>query len=87
MAIGFGSVDNFQETIQATVDNAIDFARSQLYKFKESLEFCLDCDEEIPEKRRNALQGVCYCVKCQTKHEEAPTSYYNRRGSKDSQLR
>lgn len=87
MAVGFGNIDNFQETIQATVDNAVDFARSQLYKFKESLEFCLDCDEEIPLARRNALQGVCYCVKCQSKHETKQTSYYNRRGSKDSQLR
>lgn len=87
MAIGFGNVDNFQETIQATVDNAVDFARNQLYKYKESLDYCLDCDEEIPEERKKLLTGVCYCVKCKTKHESTQTSYYNRRGSKDSQLR
>lgn len=87
MAVGFGNVDGFQETIQATVDNAIDFARSQLYKFKESLEFCLDCEEEIPEARRKALTGVCYCIECQSKRDSTISSYYNRRGSKDSQLR
>ena len=87
MAIGFGNVDNFQETIQATVDNAVDFARNQLYKFEDSLDYCLDCGEEIPEERKKLLTGVCYCVKCKTKHESTQTSYYNRRGSKDSQLR
>lgn len=87
MAVGFGNVDGFQETIQATVDNAVDFARSQLYKFKESLEFCLNCEEEIPEARRKALTGVCYCIDCQSKRDATIGSYYNRRGSKDSQLR
>lgn len=87
MAVGFGNIDNFQETIQATVDNAVDFARSQLYQFSESLEFCVDCDEEIPEKRRKLLTGVIRCVKCQSLKDKSISSYYNRRGSKDSQLR
>lgn len=26
--------------------------------------FCLSCGEEIPEKRRRALPGVCLCVTC-----------------------
>lgn len=85
MAVGFGSVDNFQETIQATIDNAIDFARSQL-NIKESLTHCLECDTLIPEARRKAL-NVIYCVRCQEKHDKTIKSYYNRRGSKDSQLR
>lgn len=87
MAVGFGNIDNFQETIQATVDNAVDFARNQLYKFEDSLDYCLDCGEEIPEERKKLLTGICYCVKCKTKHESTQASYYNRRGSKDSQLR
>jgi phage/conjugal plasmid C-4 type zinc finger TraR family protein len=86
MASGFGSVDNFQETIQATVDNGVDFARSQLPS-GDSLKYCLDCDNEIPENRRLALKGVKYCVKCQTTHESTFKEMYNRRGSKDSQLR
>ncbi len=31
----------------------------------ESEPFCVDCDEEIPERRRVALPGVKLCVYCQ----------------------
>lgn len=86
MAVGFGGCDNFQETIQATLDNGIDFARSQL-PYGESEEFCLECGNSIPEKRRIILRGVKYCVECQTGKDKKIQSYYNRRGSKDSQLR
>lgn len=30
---------------------------------------CLDCDEEIPEKRRQAMPGCRRCIECQTLHE------------------
>lgn len=86
MAVGFGGPDNHQETIQATIDNAVDFARSKLY-CGESLQYCIDCDEEIPEKRRLVLKGVERCVECQNKVDNSYKEYYNRRGSKDSQLR
>ncbi|SOK58778.1 Hypothetical Zinc-finger containing protein [Yersinia phage fHe-Yen9-04] len=86
MAVGFGSCDNFQETIQATVDNGIDFARSQL-PTGESEKLCLDCGNEIPQKRREVLKGVKYCVNCQSIKDTKISSMYNRRGSKDSQLR
>lgn len=86
MAVGFGNVDNFQETIQATVDNGIDYARSKLYTGV-SLKYCKECDEEIPEARRLALPGVKCCINCQTKLDSSYKEYYNRRGSKDSQLR
>ncbi|EON7637020.1 DksA/TraR family C4-type zinc finger protein [Escherichia coli] len=86
MAVGFGSPDNHLETIQATIDNAIDFARSNLYS-GESEEYCIDCDCEIPEKRRLVLKGVKRCVQCQSKVDKVYQERYNRRGSKDSQLR
>ena len=42
----------------------------------------------IPLARRRALPGVRLCVPCQEAHDaEASFSGYNRRGSKDSQLR
>lgn len=84
MASGFGSVDNFQDTIQCTVDNAVDFARSQL-QTKES-EYCVECDELIPLKRRQAIKTDC-CIKCQEIKDKKIPQLYNRRGSKDSQLR
>jgi phage/conjugal plasmid C-4 type zinc finger TraR family protein len=63
-------------------------ARSRLGR-GESLERCEECDAKIPEARRQAVPGVRLCVKCQTEldKQEAKFSGYNRRGSKDSQLR
>ena len=50
---------------------------------------CEDCEEEIPEARRKALPGVRRCVRCQEEadEEDRRVNLYNRRGSKDSQLR
>ena len=54
-----------------------------------SLEACEECGAVIPEARRVAVPGVRLCVPCQEAHdaEEQAFSGYNRRGSKDSQLR
>ena len=43
----------------------------------------------IPQARRNAVPGVRLCVACQSAHDQdaGGTGSYNRRGSKDSQLR
>lgn len=30
---------------------------------------CLECGDEIPEKRRQALPGCRRCIECQTLHE------------------
>lgn len=35
----------------------------------ESLEFCIDCEEEIPEARRKAMPGCKRCISCQEEHE------------------
>lgn len=50
---------------------------------------CEECAAPIPEARRKAVPGVRLCVKCQAERdrEENVFSGYNRRGSKDSQLR
>ena len=34
-----------------------------------SEEFCLDCEEEIPLLRREAVKGVTLCIECQTRLE------------------
>lgn len=86
MAVGFTSSDGHFETIQTTIDNGIDFSRSQLPQGESEI-YCLDCGNEITEARRLALKGVKYCIKCQTIHESTFKESYNRRGSKDSQLR
>lgn len=88
MAGGFAKDGAVQEQIDATVEDAISRARDQLPK-GESLSHCEECDVAIPAARREAVPGVRLCVKCQAEHdkEQKAVSGYNRRGSKDSQLR
>ncbi|MCE7610135.1 TraR/DksA C4-type zinc finger protein [Vibrio fluvialis] len=35
----------------------------------ESETHCLECDEEIPQGRRNAIKGCKWCTTCQAKRE------------------
>jgi len=77
-----------QDQIDASVEDGIQQARSRLPK-GESLTHCEECDKEIPQARREAVPGVRLCVKCQEMidKENKTASLFNRRGSKDSQLR
>ena len=88
MATGWAGDNAVNEQIDATVEDAVRRARSQLGTGP-GLTHCEDCDAEIPEARRRAVAGVRLCVSCQEAHdqEQAGFSGYNRRGSKDSQLR
>lgn len=88
MASGWANENAVQEQIDATLDDAIAKARSQLH-CGDSAEFCEECGDPIPEARRLALPGVKLCTTCQTAldKKQAAFSGYNRRGSKDSQLR
>ncbi|MBI9083288.1 MAG: DksA/TraR family C4-type zinc finger protein [Desulfobacterales bacterium] len=89
MAVGWARDGAIQDQIDASVGDAVKLARSRLPK-GESLMHCEICEEEIPEARRRAVPGVRLCVHCQAGHEArqtAETSAYNRRGSKDSQLK
>ena len=88
MAGGFAKDGAVQEQIDASIEDAVSRARGRLPR-GEALSHCEECDAPIPEARRLALPGVRLCVSCQAKHdnEEAAFSGYNRRGSKDSQLR
>jgi len=88
MAGGFAKDGAVQDQIDATIEDAVSRARSQLPRGK-SLRHCEECDGAIPEARRQAIPGVRLCVGCQEQHdkEQVTRSGYNRRGSKDSQLR
>ena len=88
MAGGWTRDGGVQEQIDASVADAIKLARSRLAE-GEGLTHCERCEEAIPEARRKAIPGVRLCVRCQEeleKHQTASTGY-NRRGSKDSQLK
>jgi len=88
MATGWAGDGAVQDQIDATVKDAIKRARSQLPSGP-GLEHCEECDAPIPEARRKAVPGVRLCVACQEARdaEQTASSGYNRRGSKDSQLR
>lgn len=88
MATGWAGDGAVQDQIDATVKDAIKRARSQLREGP-GLTHCEECDEDIPEARRQAVAGVRLCIACQQARdaEQAGGSSYNRRGSKDSQLR
>jgi len=88
MAGGWARDDAVQEQIDASVEDAVARARSRLPQGK-SLRACEECGEPIPEARRQAVPGVRLCLGCQSEsdRQEAAFAGYNRRGSKDSQLR
>jgi phage/conjugal plasmid C-4 type zinc finger TraR family protein len=88
MAVGWSKDGDVQEQIDATVKSQVQAARSRLYQ-GESAVYCEECGEPIPEGRRKAIPGVRLCVACQSeleKHQKT-SSLFNRRGSKDSQLK
>ena len=88
MATGWAKEGAVQDQIDATVKDAIERARSLLPQGP-GLERCESCDVPIPQARREAVPGVRLCVACQElrDREQGQASGYNRRGSKDSQLR
>lgn len=87
MASGWSKDGAVQDQIDVSIDDAVAAARAQLPSGA-SLTHCADCGEPIPEARRQALPGVRLCVTCQAALDQQPrTTLYNRRGSKDSQLR
>jgi len=88
MAGGFAKDGAVQDQIDATIEDAVKLARDRLPR-GESLARCQECGNAIPEARRQAVPGVRLCVPCQAERdkEQVLRSGYNRRGSKDSQLR
>jgi phage/conjugal plasmid C-4 type zinc finger TraR family protein len=88
MATGWAGDGAVQDQIDATVNDGIKRAVSRLPQGA-SLEHCENCGAGIPEARRNAIPGVRLCVPCQEANDREVEQFsgYNRRGSKDSQLR
>ena len=88
MATGWAGDGAVQQQIDDSIEDAIKRARAQLPSGL-SLSHCAECNEAIPEPRRIAMPGVRLCVACQEERdqEQGAASLYNRRSSKDSQLR
>jgi RNA polymerase-binding transcription factor DksA len=88
MATGWAKEGAVQDQIDATVKDAIRRSQSHLPQGA-SLSHCAQCRAEIPLARRAAMHSVRLCLSCQDIQEREATRFsgYNRRGSKDSQLR
>jgi len=88
MASGWAPDGAVQDQIDASIEDAVEQARRNLTQ-GESARECEECGAAIPEARRQAIPGVQLCIACQSAQEakEVKSSLYNRRGSKDSQLR
>jgi phage/conjugal plasmid C-4 type zinc finger TraR family protein len=88
MAGGWSRDGAVQDQIDASVEDAVERVRSRLPS-GESLSHCEECNAKIPSARRQAVLGVRLCVNCQSEldQQQAGLEGYNRRGSKDSQLR
>ncbi len=88
MATGWARDGAVQDQIDASVEDAVELARSRLPK-GESLTHCEECGSDIPEARRKAIAGVRLCITCQQELDQLQENQgrVNRRASKDSQLR
>jgi phage/conjugal plasmid C-4 type zinc finger TraR family protein len=88
VAGGWAKDGAVQDQIDASVYDAVQRARANMPSGPGRKD-CEECGGAIPEARRQALPGVRLCVGCQSARDtdEKSVSTYNRRGSKDSQLR
>ena len=87
MATGWAHEGAVLDQIDDTITDGVHGARARLPQGESSLE-CLECGEPIPEPRRQALPGVKTCIDCQSGRDaQVQHALFNRRGSKDSQLK
>jgi phage/conjugal plasmid C-4 type zinc finger TraR family protein len=89
MAGGWARDGAVNEQIEASIADELDRLRSSRRPMGESGTHCAECEEPIPEARRQAMPGVKLCIDCQTERDAKPVARggFNRRGSKDSQLK
>lgn len=89
MAGGWAKDGAVNEQIETSIGEELARLRLRARPGGESRTHCLDCDEPIPEARRQALPGVTLCRDCQEDRDRTFRARpgINRRGSKDSQLR
>ena len=87
MASGWAPDGAVQDQIDDTVKDEVVRARARMAA-GQGQTHCAECGEEIPEARRRAVPGTRTCIECQSARDARPASIgFNRRGSKDSQLK
>lgn len=87
MAGGWSRDGAVQDQIEDSVTDAVLAARARIPAGAGETH-CVECGDEIPQRRRLALPGAITCVTCQAGRDgRVASTGINRRGSKDSQLR
>ncbi|GAW35969.1 hypothetical protein RA2_03037 [Roseovarius sp. A-2] len=89
MAGGWARDGAVSEQIEASISDELARLKARAQPQGKSLTHCADCEEPIPEARRNAIPGVKLCIDCAAdlQAQNQPRGGINRRGSKDSQLK
>lgn len=89
MAGGWTRDGAVQDQIEASIADELRRMQSRRAPEGESRTECAECEEPIPEARRQAIPGVKLCIDCQSERDARPVfrGGINRRGSKDSQLK
>lgn len=89
MAGGWARDGAVSEQIEASVNDELARMQARAKPVGESLTHCADCKEPIPQARREAIPGVKLCIDCMQERDAAFRARpgFNRRGSKDSQLK
>ena len=89
MAGGWVRDGAVQEQIDASIEDELKRMQARRLPVGNSLVYCAECEEPIPETRRQAVPGVKLCTDCQKERDTKPVirGGINRRGSKDSQLK
>ena len=89
MAGGWARDGAVSEQIEASVNDELARMKARAKPEGESLTHCADCEEPIPQARREAIPGVKLCIDCMQERDAAFRARpgFNRRGSKDSQLK
>ena len=89
MAGGWARDGAVNEQIEASLNDELERLKARKSLVGESLTHCAECEEPISEARRTAILGVKLCIECQQERDsyQPDRSGFNRRGSKDSQLK
>ncbi|MBF9034681.1 DksA/TraR family C4-type zinc finger protein [Rhodobacterales bacterium HKCCE2091] len=89
MAGGWARDGAVEQQIEDSIRDELRRMKARRGPEGESLAECAECGEPIPEPRRKAIPGVKLCIDCASERDgrfEARPGF-NRRGSKDSQLK
>lgn len=89
MAGGWSRDGAVSEQIEASINDELARLKARRVPVGESLAYCAECEEPIPQARREALPGIKLCIGCVQERDKIfqVRGGVNRRGSKDSQLK